>query len=271
MCEASTLTCCAAVAHQLEVLRYGGLCCPRRSSLLLPPPTSARHSTISRATLIGFAVTGAPDDGTRRARVAGVETDLSCSTMGCVIVPLPLRRRVSGAARPRSLHRPWPSPVSAGLGTRLSPAVRVGHDAVTGFLAYGPITCSPPTATLSWRFDSRISPSAGHQLRGRLAATPAGLSPASPSQVPGHTTYTHRPAILAFHPRTSDRLARVNKVVLCRSPTGAVLHPEDRDVGDLDAPLCQQLFNIRIRQRITQVSPDRHHDPAGIEIRRSPI
>jgi hypothetical protein len=77
---------------------------------------------------------------------------------------------------------------------------------------------------------------------------------------------------LAFHPRTSDRLARVNKVVLRRSPTGAVLHPpEDRDVGDLDAPLCQQLFNIRIRQRITQVSPDRHHDPAGIEIRRSPI
>ena len=63
----------------------------------------------------------------------------------------------------------------------------VGHDADTGFLAYGPITCSPPTATLSWRFDSRISPSAGHQLRGRLAATPTGLSPASPSQLPGHT------------------------------------------------------------------------------------
>jgi hypothetical protein len=63
----------------------------------------------------------------------------------------------------------------------------VGHDAVTGFLSYGPTTCSPPTATLSWRFDSRISPSAGHQLRGRLAATPAGLSPASPSQLPGHT------------------------------------------------------------------------------------
>jgi hypothetical protein len=54
---------------------------------------------------------------------AGVETDLSCSTMGCVIVPLPLRRRVSGAAHPSSSHRPWPSPLSAGLGTRLSPAI----------------------------------------------------------------------------------------------------------------------------------------------------
>ena len=52
---------------QLEVLRYDGLCCPRRSSLLFPPPTSARRSTTSRVTLIGFAVTGAPDGGTRRA------------------------------------------------------------------------------------------------------------------------------------------------------------------------------------------------------------
>jgi hypothetical protein len=50
-------------------------------------------------------------------------------------------------------------------------------------LSSGPITCSPPKATLSWRFDSRISPSAGHQLRGCLATTPTGLSPASPSQL----------------------------------------------------------------------------------------
>jgi hypothetical protein len=55
----------------------------------IPPPTSARRSTTSRAALIGFTATGAPDGGTRRACDAGVETDLSCSTMGCVIVPLP--------------------------------------------------------------------------------------------------------------------------------------------------------------------------------------
>jgi hypothetical protein len=53
--------------------------------------------------------------------------------------------------------------------------------------SYGPLTCSPPKATLSWRFNGRISPSAGHQLRGCLATTPAGLSPASPSQLAGHT------------------------------------------------------------------------------------
>jgi hypothetical protein len=66
----------------------------------------------------------------------------------------------------------------------MSPALAgVGHDAVAGFLSYGPITCSPPTATLSWRFDSQVSPPAGHQLRGRLATTPTGLPPASPSQL----------------------------------------------------------------------------------------
>ena len=79
---------------RLEVLRYDGLCCPRRSPLLLPSPTSARRSTTSRATLIGFAVTGAPEGSTLRAGDAGVETDLSCSVMDCVIVPLPLGRRV---------------------------------------------------------------------------------------------------------------------------------------------------------------------------------
>ena len=45
---------------RLEALRYDGLCCPRRSSLVRPPPTSARRSATSRAALIGFAVTGHP-------------------------------------------------------------------------------------------------------------------------------------------------------------------------------------------------------------------
>jgi hypothetical protein len=44
-----------------------------------------------------------------------------------------------------------------------------------------------PKAALSWRFDSQVSPSAGHQLRGRLAATPTGLPPANPAQLSGHT------------------------------------------------------------------------------------
>ncbi len=41
---------------------------------------------------------------------------------------------------------------------------------------------------MSWRFDSRVSPSAGHQLQGCLATTGTGLSPTSPPQLPGHKT-----------------------------------------------------------------------------------
>lgn len=83
---------------RLEALRYDGLCCPRRSSLVRPPPTSARRSATSRAALIGFAVTGSTRAASPEAGDSGAETDLSCSVLDCVIVPLPLRRRVSGAA-----------------------------------------------------------------------------------------------------------------------------------------------------------------------------
>jgi hypothetical protein len=58
-----------------------------------------------------------------------------------------------------------------------------------GFLSYGPNTRSSPKGTWSWRFDSRVSPSAGHQLRGCLAITPTGLSPVSPPQLSGHTLW----------------------------------------------------------------------------------
>ena len=53
--------------------------------------------------------------------------------------------------------------------------------------SYGPITRSPSKTTSSWRFDGRISPCAGHQLRGCLVITPTGLSPASPPKLSGHT------------------------------------------------------------------------------------
>src|SRR5260370_28559742 len=49
---------------RLEALGYGGLCCPHRSSLLCPPPTSAQRSATSRSTLIGFAATGSSKKGT---------------------------------------------------------------------------------------------------------------------------------------------------------------------------------------------------------------
>ena len=134
---------------RLEALRYDGLCCPRRSSLVRPPPTSARRSATSRAALIGFAVTGSPKAASPEAGDSGAETDLSCSVLDCVIVPLPLRRRVSGAAF-QGLHTVHGlHPGGLGLGTRMFPAhARVLHDADTGFLSYGPITCSPPQRRL---------------------------------------------------------------------------------------------------------------------------
>ena len=58
-----------------------------------------------------------PQDGALRPRIP-VPRRISCSMLDCVIVPLPLRRRVSGAAHPRSTHRPWPSPQGSGLRAR---------------------------------------------------------------------------------------------------------------------------------------------------------
>ena len=76
---------------RLEALRYDGLCCPRRSSL--PMASSDFRSALRHFTgppLIGFAATGHCELAAR-SRHAGAETDLSCSTMGWVIVPFPHR------------------------------------------------------------------------------------------------------------------------------------------------------------------------------------
>src|SRR6266496_3453866 len=122
------------------------------------------------------------------ATKAGAETDLSCSAMGCVVVPLPLRRRVPGCCRSKLFAPSVAFALAVGARLPLVPAF-------AGLLttrpqdssSYGPTTCSSPKATLSWRFDARVSPPAGHQLRGCLAITPTGLSPASPPPLAGHT------------------------------------------------------------------------------------
>jgi hypothetical protein len=86
------------------------------------------------APLIGFAVTG-------HRRVAscghdaGAETDLSCSTMGCVIVPIPIRRRVLGCRTSKLFA---PSMVFALVVRARLPLLSLHagdlHDAVSGFL-----------------------------------------------------------------------------------------------------------------------------------------
>jgi len=173
------------VHTRLETLRSGGFCCPRlhRYYGLLRLPLGA-PSLHGFSPLIEFAVTGRPGVASSVPEFAGAKTDLSCSMVGCVIVPLPQRRRVlrccaskvfaPSMAFAREVRARLPLvPANAGfnLTTRQS-------DSST----YGPITRSPPKAASSWRFDGRISPSAGHQLRGCLVTTPTGPSPASPPQ-----------------------------------------------------------------------------------------
>jgi len=90
---------------------------------------------------------------------------------------------------PRSTHRSWPSPWGSWARHPHVPRSREGSSR-RGYripLVRTDHLLAAPKATLSWRFDSQVSPSAGHQLRGRLAATPTGLAPASPAQLSEHT------------------------------------------------------------------------------------
>ena len=174
---------------RLEALRYDGLCCPRRSSLVRPPPTSARRSATSRAALIGFAVTGStraasPGAGGFRCRDGSLLFRAGLCDRSAPTTPTGL-----WCCSPRSTHRSWPSPWGSWARHPHVPRSREGSSR-RGYripLVRTDHLLAAPKATLSWRFDSQVSPSAGHQLRGRLAATPTGLPPASPAQLSGHT------------------------------------------------------------------------------------
>jgi len=124
-------------------------------------------------------------------------------------------------------------------------------------------------ATLSWRFDSQVSPSAGHPLRGRLAATPTGLPPASPTQLSGHTPPTNlraRPLrYQGFRDAESAARSRRSGVILfgfsvcamqpCRDPrwvraTGPAYPPGECSPGAMNPcpdHVLPQLFWVRVR------------------------
>jgi hypothetical protein len=168
----------------LGALRSGRVVLSRPSQLPMAPADfrSALHR-FAGSLLIGFAATGH-----RGMAARGHNT--------------PVPRRISpvpwpavqpfrspypggsiGAALPSSSRRRSPSPIFAGLGSRTCPATQASLTRRQDSSSYGPVGCSPPKGTLSWRFDGRVSPSAGHQLRGCLAITPTGLSPASRPQL----------------------------------------------------------------------------------------
>src|SRR6195952_3448310 len=241
-----------------------------RRVVLSTPILATTPSSDFRSTLHHFAGHAyrfrcyrSTDDGTRRALVAGVETDLSCSTMGCVIVPLPLRRRVSGAAHPRSSHRPWPSPLSAGLGTRLSPAVRGGSR--RGYriplvrsdhllAAHGDFVMALRQSDLSFRRPPATGPLGrypGRTLTGKsiAASRTHQIDPPSGDLDIG---FIDEPAIAR----------RVSTGSCCiDQQRGETLHPPvDGDVIDLHSALGQQLFNIAIRESVTEVPAHCQHD-----------
>jgi hypothetical protein len=104
----------------LEALRSGGLCCPRRSSLVRPPPTSARRPPRFPAPA-GYRI------GCCRAPQGGGPRPLCRRRDGSLLFREGLCNRStptppagSWALRfqvLRAVH--WPSPPCAGLGSRL--------------------------------------------------------------------------------------------------------------------------------------------------------
>jgi hypothetical protein len=137
--------------------------------------------------VIGVATSRSTPGWQPEAIDAGAETDLPRSVLNCAYVPIPIRRRV-----PRCCTSKVFTPSMAFARVR---GARLPHwSAFAGTIttltqdssSYGPYACSPPLqATLSWGFDSRVSPSIAHQLHGCLVITMAGLSPASSTQLRG--------------------------------------------------------------------------------------
>ncbi len=160
------------------------------STLLWPPPTPAPLSPVSWVLhlsgstlpvhLSGWHPKGLPP----QADWGGPPEADSCSVMGCVLVPLPIRRRVLGCCFSKYFAPSMAFATKPLARLPLVPCLSRGEvTAQQDSSSYGPFTRSAPKGPSSWRFDGRISPSAGHQLRGCLATTPTGLTPASPSQL----------------------------------------------------------------------------------------
>jgi len=105
-----------------------------------------------------------------------------------------------------------------------------------------------PKATLSWRFDSQVSPSryplsAGHQLRGRLAATPTDSHRQAPSTAFGtHPRRTYeRDQTKPQHEQAvgvASAEAGISRLLPPTSPLGRCCH-QTSDDGQL-RPECRR-------------------------------
>ena len=96
----------------LEVLRSDRVMLSRSSSLLRPPPTSARHFAVSQVRWLSVSMAaGHHELAARDLLHAGVETDLSSSEDTLLTIPRPLRREIPSTRSKFSgaVHglRPW--------------------------------------------------------------------------------------------------------------------------------------------------------------------
>jgi len=152
---------------QLQVLRWGRLCCPRPSSLLLPALTSAARED----RFVGCTYRPRLLPGTTGWQARGHQTAVRrrISPVPCSAVRTfrsPYAGRFFQAASPRSSPVPWPSPCRKGLGSASFLRERwTCYDAAGFASSYGPHARSTPkgafVVTLR-RFGSLLTPATSY-------------------------------------------------------------------------------------------------------------
>ena len=139
----------------------------RSSSLLRPPPTSARHFTVSQGRWLSVSML----PGTTGWRpvvfsVPGVETDLSSSKDTLLAIPRPLRRKVPKHPLQVLWCRPWPSPIGDRLGSSSSVRTRTGVTTLQASLDVADWSVARP------RFAPGLSTTHGGFATGDLGVSP---------------------------------------------------------------------------------------------------
>ena len=147
--------------------------------------STLRHFTVQL--LIGFAFTGNHAVAQRNHPIRAAPVPRRTSPVPqCTMQPFrpPCPGGYIGAA-----HSKFFAPSMAFARVKKARLPHCGRNETARFLIVRTGCLLAPKAALSWRFNERVSPPAGHQLPGCLAITRTGLAPASASQL-GRTHFT---------------------------------------------------------------------------------
>jgi hypothetical protein len=151
----------------LEALRSDRVMLSRSSSLLRPPPTSARHFAVSQVRWLSVSMLpGTTGLAARGLSMPGVETDLSSSKDTLLTIPRPLRREVLRHPLQDPWCRPWPSPTGDGLGSSSSVRTRTGVTTLQASLDVADWSVARP------RFAPGLSTTHGSFATGDLGVSP---------------------------------------------------------------------------------------------------